>query len=158
MKKGIVAVLSAILGGAFASASVYKVMNKEIKKEKMIDGKNEAIIKTYSRWISLKQEGKSIAEYLKENGYRKVAVYGMHYLGENLYHELKDSDIEVTYAIDKNAANITCDIPIYTPDEALEEVDAVIVTAFYFYAEIEDELGNYLDCPILSLEDLLFEM
>ncbi len=158
MKKGMAAVLSAITGGALASASVYNVMNKEIKKEKMLDGKNEAILKAYSRWVTLKQEGKSIAEYLKENGYRKVAIYGMHYLGENLYNELKNTDIEIKYAIDRNAANITSSIPVYTPDEALEEVDAVIVTAFYFYADIEGQLGNYLDCPILSLEDILFEM
>ena len=34
-------------------------------------------------------------------------------------------------------------------------MDAVIVTAITFYEEIEEMLAEKMDCPILSLENIL---
>lgn len=161
MKKGTTAVLSTLLGAASGATSVYAQMSKQVKSLKKLNKKNDAILKVYSQWLSLKQEGKSIDDYLKENKYEKIAIYGMHYLGESLCDELRDTGVEIKYAIDQNADNLLGDIEIYHPNEELEdleEVDAVIVTAFFFYNEIEENLSRYLDCPIISIEDILYEM
>lgn len=161
MKKGTVAALGTILGGAIGVAAQHMKTKKRLNADIELGRKNEEIIKAYSQWMKIKKEGRSLADYLKENGYQKIAVYGMHYLGENLCEELEDTDIEIKYAIDKNADNMGFDdknIIVYTPDEELEEVDAVIVTAFYFYDEIEEKLSERLDCPIVSLEDILYEL
>lgn len=135
--------------------------NKEVKRLGEINKKNDAILKLYNQWMTHKQEGKSVADYLKRNGYRKVAVYGMHYLGENLCEELKDSGIEIKYAIDKKAENISSDILLCRPGELLDgwdKLDVVIVTAFFFYDEIKDELSRYMECPILSFKEILSEL
>lgn len=111
-----------------------------------------------NQWVRIKQEGKNLAEYFKENGYEKIAVYGMSYAGETLVYELNDSGITVEYGIDQNAKSLYLDIDIYEPDDDLKEVDALVVTAITFFDEIEEKMSQKLDCPIISLEDILYEI
>ncbi len=161
MKKVITAVLTTLIGAASGAASVFTTMNKKINKWKELNRKNDAILRMYSRWLGLKQDGKNLSEYFNEHGYHKIAIYGMHYLGDSLCSELKNTDIEIKYAIDRRAEKISTNLDIYVPGENLvflDEVDAVVVTAFYFYDEIEDILSQYLDCPIISIEDVLAEL
>ena len=40
----------------------------------------------------------------------------------------------------------------------LAEADAVIVTAIYNFDEIEEKLSDLIDCPIISLEDIIYEI
>ena len=82
----------------------------------------------------------------------------MSYAGETLVDELKDSCIQVTYAIDKNAGTVYENVNIVSPEEGLENVDAIIVTAITFYEEVKENLTKKISVPILSLEDLLYEI
>ena len=154
-------VLGTVLGTSLGAGFLYKAGKEKDKKLKDIidvNCKNDAILKLFAKWMKLKQNGKSIAGYLKDNGYKTVAIYGMHYLGECLLNELKDSEIEVKYAIDRNAWQITADVDVITLDDNLLEVDAIIVTAFWFFDTIEDELFKIADYPVLSLEEIISEM
>lgn len=135
-----------------------KLAGDAVDEERMYAEKHLAIIKVFNQWMIARQEGKSIADYLKENGKETVAIYGMSYLGERLYDELKESDIEVKYAIDRNAESICTDLDVYTLEDDLPEVDVIIVTAVYFYDEIEEMLEDRVDCVIFSLEDIVYEM
>lgn len=155
MKKGILSVLSFILGGAAGVCSVGSVLNKEAKKAQKFADKHLAIMLVMNQWLIDKQEGKSIVDFFEDNGYKSIAIYGMSYLGERLMDELKDSGIEVRYAIDRNAENIYAGVEVKKPEDDLEEVDAVIVTAVFFFDEIEEQLEKILDCPIISLEDIV---
>lgn len=127
-------------------------------KQSLLVKKNHAILKLFSQWILTKQEGKSIVNYLHENNVKTVAIYGMSFVGERLFDELKDSDIEVKYAIDQNANAIFKDVDMYTPDQKLPDVDMIIVTAIYFFDEIDDKLSEVTDCPVVSLENILYEI
>ena len=40
----------------------------------------------------------------------------------------------------------------------MDDVDAVVVTAVYFFDEVEEELEKIFDCPIISLEDIVQEV
>lgn len=111
-----------------------------------------------SQWVKVKQEGKNLSSYLEKNGYKKIAVYGMSYAGEALINELENSDIAVAYGIDRNAGSLYADVDIVSIDDDLEEVDAVVVTAITFFDEIEEKLSQKIDCPIISLEDILYEI
>lgn len=82
----------------------------------------------------------------------------MSYAGETFVDELKNTGITIAYGIDKNADTIYSDIDIFTMEDSLEEVDAVVVTAVTFFDEIEEKLCEKLDCPIISLEDILYEV
>ena len=82
----------------------------------------------------------------------------MSYAGETLVEELKHSDIQVAYGIDKKADTMYADVEVVSMDDPLEEVDAIVVTAITFFDEIEDQLCQKADCPIISLEDILYEV
>lgn len=158
MKKGMVAVLSTITGAAIGATAVFRTGNDKMKKEKELDRKNDAILKLFSKWLSAKQKGKSLVQYFEENQYKTIAVYGLHYLGECLVEELKGSSVEVKYAIDRNADKIETDVKMYRPDEDLPEVDVVVVTPFYYFDEIDEMLFEKMDCPIVSIEDVIYEI
>lgn len=111
-----------------------------------------------TQWVAIKQEGKNIADYLEAKRYCNVAIYGMSYAGERLLAELKEGKIHVKYGIDKNPESIHVNIPMLSADSELEPVDAVIVTPIYYFQEIRESLETKLNCPILSLEDILCEM
>lgn len=157
MKK-ITAVFSAMAGLALGTGVTYKLENDKLKEMYRVNDKNDAILKIFTRWLKLKQDGKQVADCLKERGYKTIAIYGMHYLGECLLKELKNSEIEVKYAIDRNANNIYADVDVITLDDNLLEVDAIVVTAFWFFDEIESELMEIVDYPVVSLVEIIDEM
>ncbi len=82
----------------------------------------------------------------------------MSYAGERLVEELEGSNIKIRYGIDRKADNIYADIDIVSPDDSLDEVDAIVVTSITFFDEIEEQLSEKMDCPIISLEDILYEV
>ena len=71
---------------------------------------------------------------------------------------MKDTSVEVAYGIDKNAEALYADIEVVSAEDTLEEVDAIVVTAITFFDEIEEMLTMKVDCPIISLEDILYEV
>lgn len=162
MKKGFGGVLSTLAGMAVGAAAggvaAKSTSSKKIKK--MTDGaaKVHVLYMAFDQWLRVRQEGKTLVEYFEKQGYKTVAIYGMKELGERLYDELQGSDITVKYIIDKNADLIYADVDVITPDEELEPVDVIVVTAIYFFDEIEEMLSEKVDYPIVSLEDILYEV
>lgn len=158
MKKGVLPVLTALTGAAAGAGTLGYQKAKQHERDFKVIKKNEAILKMFNQWLMVKQEGKSIASYLEENNFKKIAIYGMSYAGERLLDDLKGTGIEVAYAIDQNAERMFADVEVVTVDDVLEPVDAVIVTAIYFFDEIEEKLSDLIDCPIISLEDIIYEL
>lgn len=159
MKKGVVSfLLGGVAGGIAGAAAVGSKLSKDVKGERGYAQKHLMIMQMFNQWLINKQEGKKLASFFEDNNYKSIAIYGMSYLGERLVDELKGSGIEVKYAIDKNAANIYADVEVKRPTDNLPGVDAVVVTAVYYFNEIEGELVELVDCPVISLEDVLFEV
>ncbi len=158
INKGILTVISALAGAAAGAGIVSKKSEEKLSIQKAYTDKHLSLYLMMNQWVKIKQENKSIADYLAENGYREIAVYGMNYVGQTLLNELAGSSVKVRYGIDKNASNIYSDIDIVLPEEKLERVNAVIVTPITFFDEIEEALSKKLDCPILSMEDILYEV
>lgn len=140
---------------------MYKII-KKTKKLLDIFGKEyereKRLCNLFREWVIIKIEKKEICDYLWENGYREVALYGMNYVGEILLQDLGQSEIKVKYAIDKNAKYIRTGVTMIKPDEKLPEVDMVIVTAIAYFDEIKDNLSKKISCPIVSLEDILSKL
>ena len=80
----------------------------------------------------------------------------MSYIGERLFEELKNSSIIIKYGIDKTKNGIYFDLDIVTVEDELATVDAIIVTAFHYFDEIEKQLSRKVQCPIISIEDILY--
>lgn len=146
--------ISAVAGGAAART----VSAKKIKELEELHAKVHELYMAFDQWLRIRQEGKTLAEYFKRNGYKRIAIYGMKELGERLYDELEGSGVEVCYIIDKNADSIYADVDVVTPDDELKAVDVIVVTALYYFEEIDEMLSEKTDYPVISLEDILYEV
>lgn len=158
MKKGFLSILSTLAGVTAGVYTTGRAMQKKIDYKAKMSDKHLALFLMMNEWVRIKQENKSIAEYLVKEGYKEIAVYGINYAGESLLRELEGSAVSVKYGIDRNADNIYTEIDVVTPEGELREVDAVVVTAITFFEEIEEQLSSKMDCPILSLENILYEI
>lgn len=162
MKKGLGGVVSTLAGMAVGAAAggiaAGTASSKKIKE--LMDGhaKVHELYMAFDQWLRIRQEGKTLVEFFEKNDYKTVAIYGMKELGERLYDELENSGITVKYIIDKNADTIYADVDVLTPDDELEPVDVVVVTAIYYFDEIEEMLSERVDYPVVSLEDILYEV
>lgn len=46
----------------------------------------------------------------------------------------------------------------FSPEDILEDVDAIVVTFNFYFKEIEDRMMRVVDCPILNFADILYEI
>lgn len=159
MKKTLNRVILTLTGvAAGAVAGSITARSASLKRvHEMAEGhaKLHMLYAAFNQWLRIRQEGKTLVEYFEKNEYKTVAIYGMKELGERLYAELEGSDIKVEYIIDRNADQICADVDVITPDEKLEPVDVIVVTALYYFDEIEEMLSEKVDYPIVSLKNIL---
>ncbi len=158
MKKTIISLVSAMAGAAVGAGVMGKTKGKVLTETAKMSDKHLALFLMMNQWVKVKQEGKQLSHFFKNNGYKKIAIYGMSYAGETLIEELKETEIEIAYGIDKKADSLYSDIDVFSMEDLLEEVDVIVVTAITFYDEIEEKLSEKVKCPIVSLEDILYEV
>ena len=158
MKKRSALILSAMAGMAMGAGVVKKVNTDKLNGIQKMSDKHFALFLMMDQWVKVKQEGKCLSEWFERNGYNKIAIYGMSYAGKTLIDELADSKLEISCGIDRNKEVKYADVAIVSVDGKLEEVDVVIVTAITFFDEIDEMLSKKLSCPIISLEDVLYEV
>lgn len=158
MKKSLVGITMALAGAGIGVAAAKKMQENKAQKWQQMSDKHLALFLMMNQWVKVKQEGKKLSEYFGRKNYKNIAIYGMSFAGETLMDELKDSQICVKYGIDKKAVRINKEIDVVTLENELEEVDVVVVTAITFFDEIVEQLREKVNCPILSLEDILYEV
>ncbi|MCM1425833.1 MAG: glycosyltransferase [Eubacterium sp.] len=120
--------------------------------------KNSKIFHVMRNWIDSKNHGKSFSLFFINHQYHSVAIYGMGYIGESLYYELKNSNISVVYAIDKSAIDFREELQIFHPDNELPPVDVMIVTLVEKCEELCDYLAQKAGCPVVTIQRLLLEL
>uniref|UniRef100_N2B5Y2 C-methyltransferase domain-containing protein n=1 Tax=Eubacterium plexicaudatum ASF492 TaxID=1235802 RepID=N2B5Y2_9FIRM len=158
MNKPVISVLSLLTGSAIGAGVVKKTLLKNKQQVQSLADKHLALFLMMNQWVKVKQEGKNLTSYFEEHGYKKIAIYGMSYAGETFFDELRDTSVEIVYGIDKKTSALNVELEVVSVDSELEEVDAVVVTAITYFDDIEKALSAKLNCPILSLEDILYEV
>lgn len=109
------------------------------------------------RWLTIKEQGKNLGEYLLQHNITTVGIYGMGMMGNHLMRELQDSSIQIVFAIDrKKITNFA--ISVLSMEDSFPEVDAVIVTVVSEYGEIRKALAEKGVTYILSIEEILFDV
>lgn len=79
-------------------------------------------------WRRLQERGIYIKDYFIQNNLCNIAIYGMGNLGCQFYDEIISDDmLQVKYVIDRNDTEIGEYIKITKPDEALENIDILVV-------------------------------
>lgn len=158
MKKSILLIFSMIIGAVVSAGVMVKLQKGKLDGIQKMSNKHLSLFLMMNQWIKIKQEGRNLDLYFEKNGYKNIAIYGMSYVGETLIDELKNTNVSVVYGIDRKANSIYADVDVVSIDDILKPVDAVVVTAITFYKEIEEKLSEKIDCPIISLENILYEV
>ncbi len=118
--------------------------------------KEVSIIKFQSKWIEcfLNDENVIVKE-LKKKSISTVAIYGLGWIGKNLYDNLsKSSEIEVMDIIDqKKAGEVYKGIRIKSMEDLNTNVEAVIVTVLGEIKEIASKIDSRL--KVISVEELI---
>ena len=158
MKNKIITALL-VVGAAVAAALVMRQrMFKGIKYWYKMTMKNEALLKLVAQWTEMENSGVSISDKLEKRGYKNIVVYGLGITGERLLNILKKSDINVKYVVDKRADEKLSFAELVRPEDVKKiEADAVIVTAICDYDDIKVAMAEKCTCPIISLEDIIYE-
>lgn len=109
---------------------------------------------TAMKWLETKRKEKQIDSYLYYQGYRTAAIYGMSYMGRCLVSELSGSSIKVLYGIDRNAENLSSEIPIFKPEDIPGDVDVILNTTIMENTVILAGLGVH-HIPMIQMSKLL---
>lgn len=110
--------------------------------------------KLLEKWLSLKERRVYFDSYFIKHGYKNIAIYGMGKLGNHLLNELKESEINIVYGIDRSNKTNSA-VHIYNPEQELPRVDAVVITITDQYAEISRMLDRKLDCDMVPIEEVI---
>lgn len=147
---------------AGAIGGIVYFSQKSIKRESDLQKRYRAYYELSNQWLMNRNENKSLSSYFEENDIKSIAIYGMGTLGELFYEEVKKSEVQVKYFIDKNADELYCgmdNIPVMGFNDLLiqEKVDAVIVTPIFDYSVIQKDLHKVdASLNLISLEDIIF--
>ncbi|WP_029322823.1 SDR family oxidoreductase [Butyrivibrio sp. AE3004] len=110
--------------------------------------------------LKLQSADLGIGEFFKANEVRKVAVYGLGRVGALTYDIIKDTGVEIIFAIDKNYENLSVsdeELIIIPPNEikAQDRVDLIVVTPMEHYYDIKEELETLTDADIISIGEIV---
>lgn len=147
-----------LAGVALGVSVTVKIAEDNITKITQKSEKHLRMFYLMNQWVKMKQKGKDMASFLMNKGYHCIAVYGMSFIGETLLEELKGTSVHILYGIDRRGDSLYTDLHMVTPEDPLDEVDAVVVTAIDSLNEIEKQLREKLKCPIISVEEILDEI
>lgn len=151
-------VILILIGMAVGAFGISRRMKKSVNEIQNKCDKYWTLFLLLNQWVRVKQDGKNLSDYFIKKGYKRIAIYGMGYVGESLLAELKDSNIEIVYGIDRNADRLLMDIEILTLEDSLPEVDVIVVTAVTYFDEIQEALSKKINSKIVSLNDILYEI
>lgn len=157
MKLFVMFVGGIIIGVVLGVVITYKKMQSTVDSTTQLYEKFYRMHSMMERWLACIQKGRSLEQYLYDKGYEKIAVYGLGEVGLLLIEELKDTKIKILCGIDKKPKT-KLRMDIKKPGDTIVDADAIIVTAIAYFYDIEKELSRYNKCPIISLEDIIYEV
>lgn len=131
--------------------------NQEIYLENILN-KQTLIANCFDSWMTLRENGVSLVDYLQRHHYNKIAMYGLGILGRHFLFDLERSDVSVAYIIDRRSGLKHPKFEVISVEADLEPVDAIVVTAIADFDVIYETLKNKVDCPILSITELVQEV
>lgn len=129
----------------------------EIQRIQEMSDKFESYLNLLDDWMTLREDGVKLAGILEKKSIFNVAIYGFGILGRHFLNEVKDSNVKVEYIVDQQRDKLHVDIPVYLPTEQLPKVDAIIISATFFYREIAELLKEKEIKNIISLESIIKE-
>lgn len=117
--------------------------------------KYRAMFFLYDKWMHLECYKECLSKYLYQREIRKVAIYGMGYIGKQLVDRLKGTEIIVCGAIDRNAGFIDSEVPVMRLGEFDKKPDLIIVTVIGNTEKIIQDIEHEINIPAIAIQQLL---
>ena len=117
--------------------------------------KYELYMNTLDEWLRLEENDICIGNYFINRNIKKIGIYGYSMFAKHLIVQMKDTDVEISFLVDKQKDKLNIDIPVFLPEEALPKHDILVVTSFFYYDEIKKELGDKY--KMISLQEVIFD-
>ena len=153
-----------IIIGIFALIKMMQMINRivfncfdsiVVEKLKQID-KYKGYYLLHEEWVRIHQKGMDVSDYFMKKDVREIAIYGYGKLGHTFYDEIKNSEIKVKYYIDKNSKSFLAEIPVFSLKDNLPKVDLIVVTIPEQLDQIQREIKERADYPVVSLETVIY--
>lgn len=157
---GTVKKMTAFLLGGAAGAALQKKNDRALQESlKSYGEKYYEYFQILNRWMGARNEGKRVADFLLGEGVKTIAIYGMGDLADRLTEELAGGPVTVSYGIDRDVSCTNARIAdIRSPEEALAEVDAIVITPFLSAGGIEAMLREKCACRVLALDRIIYSL
>lgn len=150
-------VCSFAVGFSFGMIMTANILSLLVEDYRKSSDKFRKLFRLMSQWLQMKQENKHLVSYFEKNDYNNIAIYGMGVIGDIVIKELVNSNVNVVYTIDQRADKNSEGF-LVSPDSKLKEADVIVITPITSYGEIKLKLKEKVNCPIISIEDILYEV
>ena len=95
-------------------------------------------------WMEIPDE--KISKFFSQNNIKTIGIYGIKDMGKHLYLQLKNSQVKVKYFVDQASyVQGIFDLPLYRPEDILEDVDAIIITPFTEFDSIKERIEKIFE-------------
>ena len=131
------------------------VLNKEICNLKVSIQRQREYWMILDQWMVAIEKGIVQDQYLIDNGFQTIAIYGMGMLGKHLFNQLQDKKIKIAYLIDCNKIQVSHNIHTYVIEDNLPDCDLIIVTVMYNFDQIKNKLQKKTNARIMSLNEYI---
>ena len=139
-----------------------KLLLKLMQKENVVLSKPKSIYHRLKRqrlendiiekWLNIKDKQRVLGAYFESWGVSTIAVYGYSRLGKILLRELAKDGITTDYIIDKQGEMLEAPLPVYTLNDSLPKVDAIIVAPPGLIRIVKQSLTDKIFTNIFDLE------
>ena len=88
-----------------------------------------------------------------------LAIYGYGQLGRLLENELRESEIEIKYIIDRDAVQIRKECSgkrIIMPDDEFRDVDVIVITPIIDFYKVRAICESKCNIETLSIENVIY--
>ena len=75
MNKGVISVLSSLVGAGVGAVATGKVMGDKANQWQQMSDKHLALYLMMNQWVKIKQEGKNLSEYFEKNKIEDLQAY-----------------------------------------------------------------------------------
>ena len=109
-------------------------------------------------WLKKKQAGENLFRWFEEKGYSRVCLYGLGEIGKRFVDEASESNITIVSAIDKVKKGDGYYFPVYSlknVDRIEKNFDVIVVSAFFYFDEINVILKKQFDCEVVSIDEVI---
>ena len=114
----------------------------------------------YDRWLYMERKKTFFLEaYLQEQNVQSIAIYGMGIIGKQLYEQMNQSKVKVSFGIDRYVGVYGKDFTIYRPESTnWPKVDAIIIAAYDEDMSIMKLLKGKTDCKIITIDKIINDL